>query len=139
MGLIFALFGAGDMGLGLAADPGIAEGVTGMSLDEMRTQQPELTNLIDFQVRAGGAWLLSMAILLMGVASQGFRRGERWAWWTMWGSFPLATVLLLAIGSTVTLAGDVIPPPMLSAPVFLAVAVIAQLMAWPKPLRAPAA
>lgn len=134
MGFIFFLFGVGDITMGLAADPTIAESITGMSVADLEAQQPQATSLADFQSRGGGVWILSMSILLMAVAWQPFRRGERWAWWAMWGSFPLATVILLAMSTTVTLEGDSIPPPFLSAPIFLVAAVVAQVMAWPKPL-----
>lgn len=135
LGFIFLLFGIGDLSMGLAADPTIAESITGMSVADLEAQQPQATHLADFQSRGGGVWILSMSILLMAVAWQPFRRGERWAWWAMWGTFPLATVILLGMSTTVTLEGDSLPPPFLSAPIFLAAAVLAQLMALPRPLR----
>ncbi len=67
-------------------------------------------------------------ILAAVIAWTSFRGGERWAWYALW-TLPLLNVLIFLIQYTsLDLSTGVLPPPLLSAPVFLAIAVVGLLL-----------
>lgn len=128
VGIIFALFGAGDIALGTAADPAIVEGLTGMTPEEIGEVDPAILHLVNQQTRAGGAAILVAGLLAAAVAATSYRRGERWAWYALW-TLPLLNVLIfLLMYAGLDPASDVLPPPLLSAPVFLALCVAGLLL-----------
>lgn len=117
VGITFALFGAGDIARG-TADPAIVEGIA----------DPAILNLVDQQVRAGGAAFLVGGLLVAAIAATSYRRGERWAWYSL-GTLPLLNVLIfLIVYVSLSPSTDVLPPPLLSTPVFLAIAVVGLLL-----------
>ncbi|MCJ2531698.1 MAG: hypothetical protein LN413_05250 [Candidatus Thermoplasmatota archaeon] len=126
--VIFAFFGLGDIILGTAADPAIVEGITGMTPAEIGAAEPRILVLVEQQVRAGGAVFMVFGILAAVIAWTSFRGGERWAWYALW-TLPLLNVLIFLIQYTsLDLSTGVLPPPLLSAPVFLAIAVVGLLL-----------
>ncbi len=126
--VIFALFGLGDIILGTAADPAIVEAITGMTPEEIGAAEPRVLVLVEQQIRAGGAAFLVGGILAAAIAWTSFRGGERWAWYALW-TLPLLNVLIFLIQYTsLDLSTGVLPPPLLSAPVFLAITVVGLLL-----------
>ncbi len=126
--IIFALFGLGDIILGSAADPAIVEAITGMTPEEIGAAEPRVLVLVEQQIRAGGAAFMVGGILAAAIAWTSFRGGERWAWYALW-TLPLLNVLIFLIQYTsLDLSTGVLPPPLLSAPVFLAIAVVGLLL-----------
>ncbi len=126
--IIFALFGLGDIILGSAADPAIVEGITGMTPEEIGAADPRILALVDQQIRAGGASFMVYGILAAAIAWTSFRGGERWAWYALW-TLPLLNVLIFLIQYTsVDFSSGVLPPPLLSAPIFLTIAVVGLLL-----------
>jgi hypothetical protein len=108
----------GDLFVGLDADPAIPEGVAGMSPADMRESSPDLARLADLQVRAGGIQLIVIATLWSVVLVFPFRRGERWAWWSMW-TFPgwaLAVAVMFLFVEVQP--GKPTPPPAISGWIF---------------------
>lgn len=129
--IIFALFGLGDIIQATAADPAIVQAITGMTPAEIGAADPRLLVLVDQQVRAGGAAIMVAGILAAAIAWTSFRGGERWAWYALW-TLPLLNVLILLVMYTHTdFSTGVLPPPLLSAPIFLAITIVALLL----PLR----
>jgi len=59
--------------------------ITGMSWNELQAASPKVANLIDVKFRTDGASLATIALLSTAVCLTGFRRGERWAWYALWG------------------------------------------------------
>lgn len=126
--VVFALFGIGDVVLGTAADPAIVVGITGMTPEEIGEIDPALLTLLNQAVRAGGAAILVAGLLAAAVAATAFRRRERWAWYALW-TLPLWMVIIFVIMLVSRdPATGVLPPPLLSAPVFLAIAVAGLLL-----------
>lgn len=107
---VIGLFGIGDVIVGIDADPAIPEGVAGLSPDEIREVNPPLANLVDLQVRAGGLHLILMSALWGVIVLVPYRRGERWAWYTMW-TFPAWSLGVAVSFLFVELQPDVPPPP----------------------------
>jgi hypothetical protein len=116
---IFALFGIGDIIAGTAADPAITEGVTGMTPEELEAASPEGFRLADALTRANGAAIFIISLLAAAIVWGPFRRGDKWAWYTLL-LLPVWMVLIFALTFLATdPATGVIPPPVLSAPIFL--------------------
>lgn len=126
--IIFALFGLGDVISGTAADPAIVVAITGRTPEEIGAADPRLLVLVDQQVRAGGGAILVYGALVAAIAWTSFRQGERWAWYALW-TVPLLNVLIFLIMYTHTdFSTGVLPPPLVSAPVFLSITVVALLL-----------
>lgn len=116
--LVIGLFGVGDLLRGLDADAAIPEGVVGMSPDEIRESSPEVARLADLQVRSGGIHLIVIAATWTAILLLPFRRGERWAWWSMW-TFPAWSLAVAVTFLFVELQpGQPIPPPAISGWIF---------------------
>jgi uncharacterized membrane protein len=50
----------------------------------LEATSPNAAAMIDFMVRLGGLLWLFVGLFSMAIVLTGFRRGERWAWYTMW-------------------------------------------------------
>jgi hypothetical protein len=87
------------VGLTQVFDPGAlgnedAQHVTGMSLSELEAKSPEATEMIYFLFGAVGMLKTSWSFLVLAITLTGYRRGEKWAWYTLW----LAPILLVTQG-----------------------------------------
>jgi hypothetical protein len=69
-----------------------------MTWEQLEATSPNAAAMIDFKVRMGGLQYIFLGLFSMAIALTGFRRGERWAWYTMW-LFPF----FFALHSQVTL------------------------------------
>jgi hypothetical protein len=58
--------------------------VKGMSLSELEAWCPEATELVRFLFGAVGMLKTSWSFLVLAITLTGYRRGEKWAWYTMW-------------------------------------------------------
>jgi hypothetical protein len=58
--------------------------ITGMSLSELEASFPEATELVRFLFGAVGMLKISWSLLVLAITLTGYRRGEKWAWYTMW-------------------------------------------------------
>jgi hypothetical protein len=61
-----------------------AQHVTGMSLSELEASCPEATELVRFLYGALGMLKTSWSLLVLAITLTGYRRGEKWAWYTLW-------------------------------------------------------
>ena len=125
LSVIIALFGVGDIQIGgetYAGGEAVAfSGITGMTWDQLKSSDPAAARLIDSQVRSGGALLLMVGLLSLAVAINGLRRGERWAWLTMWLWPAWLVLLLVQLMFTERVPGAGIPVPAISGSIFLVV------------------
>jgi hypothetical protein len=71
-----------------------AQHITGMSMSELETSFPEATELSRFVFGSVGVLKTSWSLFLLAITLTGFRRGEKWAWYTMW----LAPAVLVGQG-----------------------------------------
>lgn len=132
LNVIGVLFGLGDIILGAASDPAITEGVAGMSLAELQASNPRVANLVNVQTKLTGSFFLGFSLLGIAISMTGYRRGERWAWYALW-SLPLMYGLIPAIFLSAGLVpGRSLPPPVLSGPIFLVIALLALLLPYRK-------
>ena len=114
LGLIGVTFGVSDMLIGgptfASGEAELFEGITGMTWDELQAAEPGAARFIDYQVRLNGASILFSGLLTISIAILGLRRGQRWAWLTMWLVGPLSLVLtLIVLLSTEKVPGAGVP------------------------------
>lgn len=115
--VVLAAFGLLDMQAGVAADPAIPLALTGMTLDELRAESPTVFRLFDFMTRVNGWSLVLLGVLLTAILVGPFRRGDRWAWWTMW-ALPVWAAAVPVFYLVAGVRPDVPPPPpMISGPI----------------------
>jgi hypothetical protein len=121
---IFLLFGLGDIIRGMDADPAIAESITGVEWEALQASDPAMANMIDLGVRSSGMGIFFLSILSIAVILFAFRPGQRWAWVVMWIWPAWMALIFLSFFTADLQPGFPTPPPMLSAPFFLAVTLI---------------
>jgi hypothetical protein len=71
--------------------------VTNMSWSELEASSPVATDLIRFLYKTMGLIKTSWAFLVVVIIQTGYRKGEKWAWYTLW-SLPI----LLGINALIT-------------------------------------
>ena len=112
--VLLLLFGVGDMANGVANDPGIPLGVTGMTPAQLEAEGPNAYRMYDLTLRSQGSSLAVVGGLMGAILLFGFRRGQRWAWWTMW-LLPAWMVSASMVGLLIGVApGQPPPPPVVS-------------------------
>jgi len=84
IGVLAAAFGIGDVINGVANDPAVPLGVVGMTPSELEAEGPHAYRMYDLTLRGGGLSLVFIGALMAAILVFAFRRGQRWAWWTMW-------------------------------------------------------
>jgi hypothetical protein len=115
--VIIVVFGITDVFSGAAADPAIPLGLTGMTLDELEAESPTVFMLYDTYTRVNGVGGVLIGLLFSSVLWFGFRRNQRWAWWTMW-LLPIWALGILAFYLVIGVQPDQPPPPpMISGPI----------------------
>lgn len=82
--VLLAGFGVGDVINGVANDPAVPLGVVGMTPAELEAEGPNAYRMYDITLRGGGTSLVMVGALMTAILLFGFRRGQGWAWWTMW-------------------------------------------------------
>ena len=58
--------------------------ITGMSLSELEASFPESTELARFIFGSVGNLKTNWSLLLLVIILTGYRKGEKWAWYTLW-------------------------------------------------------
>ena len=61
-----------------------AQRVLGMSWSELQTSNPEGAEFVRFYIGEMGLLKMSWSFLVLAITLTGYRRGERWAWYTLW-------------------------------------------------------
>ena len=77
---------APDYLLGPGSKPILAAGYEGFSdrsWQELMATSPAAAAFIRVLFRVYGAYVVAVGLLAVAVAATAFRRGERWAWWTL--------------------------------------------------------
>jgi hypothetical protein len=132
LSVILVGFGISDIFIGSAGDPGIPQGLIGLSPMELRAESEAGYRILDFFTRTQGLALLALGLVGSATLLFAYRRDQRWAWWTMWalpawsgGVFTL--YLVTGVDPTQPL-----PPPMLTGPFFFVLTVAVQLVSAPR-------
>ena len=80
---------------GAPPDPPSSEVTTGLKLDQLASKVPGIMNYIAGIDRQMGNFMLTMGVLIMGIAAVPYRKGEKWAWYISW-ILPVVLVIQLA-------------------------------------------
>jgi hypothetical protein len=106
--------------------------ITGMTWEQLEAASPDAAAMIDYKMRIGGMQFLFLGLFSIAVVLTGFRRGERWAWYTMW-LYPLFLVLhSLLILSSIEHPEAGIPAPLVSGPVVLVITALTLALSYRK-------
>jgi hypothetical protein len=125
---ILGLFGLGDVLIGPPFDPGITLGLSGLTLGQLEAESAAGFRMLDFYTRSLGISLMVIGVTLTLIVLIPYRDGRRWAWWAMW-LLPAWALGGFALNAAFGVAeGQAPPPPMVSAPVFAAIAVLALIV-----------
>lgn len=117
--LLFGL-SASDFPVGLPGGPDAVSSTTGVTWDEVVSEQATAMTLLRGVSRVAGLAFLGYGVLVIAVASVPFRRGARWAWFVLWTvpTFMLGLLVhelqggfvhMPAIFLTMSIAGLVLP------------------------------
>ncbi|UCH04713.1 MAG: hypothetical protein JSW05_00700 [Candidatus Thorarchaeota archaeon] len=68
--------------------------IMGMSMNELEALSPEAVLYVRWLIGALGMLKMSWSFFVLAITMTGFRKGEKWAWYTLW----LAPVLLVGQG-----------------------------------------
>lgn len=68
---------------GTAILPAGYEGYTGGSWQQLQATSGESAGYIGVIFRLYGVYIVAFSVLAIAIAANGFRRGERWAWWAL--------------------------------------------------------
>lgn len=113
--LMIGFFGVGDI-FGGASDLQNGEkvymtGVTGMTWNDLQSTSPTVARMIDTIIRTNGVTLATVALLSLVICVIPYRKGERWAWYTLL-ALPLwmaLTAILIATVQKQPSAGTPVP------------------------------
>jgi hypothetical protein len=131
------MFGPADMLLGgstlASGETVLFEGITGMTWDELQATEPGAARFIDYQLRLNGSSIFWASLLTLAIAVLGLRRGQRWAWLTMWLVGPLSGVLsVIVLLSAENVPGAGVPAPLITQMIFLIITVGLLLLTYRK-------
>jgi hypothetical protein len=137
LSLIGVMFGVSDMLTGgptfASGEAVLFEGITRMTWDKLQLAEPGAARFVDYQVRSAGGTILLGGLLTITITVLGLRRGQRWAWLTMWLVGPLSIVLsLIVLLSTEKVPGAGVPAPLIGQTIFLIIAVGLLLLTYRK-------
>jgi hypothetical protein len=122
---LFALIlflGIGEFRQGQSGDPGMVEAISGTRWTDLQDTSPGIASLLDVETRIIGALWAGLGLIGAAVSFTGFRRRQKWAWWSVW-ALPLVMALILGTFLTAGLVpGTPTPPAMYSAPFTIIVA-----------------
>jgi len=125
--LVAAVFGAGDIFSGGSTfelgEAVMFNRLTGTTWDDLQAAYPGAANMIDYQVRGGGAYILMLGVLSLAICVTALRRRERWAWYAMW-VWPLGVAFIVALlASAVQGPGSGTPIPIISGSITILISV----------------
>ena len=69
-----------------------AQLITGMSWDRLKALSPDASDLVSWLYGAMGMLKMSWSFFVLAITLTGYRKGEKWAWYTLW----LVPILLVS-------------------------------------------
>jgi hypothetical protein len=81
---------------GAAILPAGFEGYTNGSWQQLTATSADTAGYITLLFRMYGIYIVAFSVLAMAIAANGFRRGERWAWWALLVGNTIAFVAAMA-------------------------------------------
>jgi hypothetical protein len=81
------------------------EGFTGYSWQELVATAPNAAEYTTLLFRMFGSYGVALSLLAIAIAANGFRRGERWAWWALLVGNSIAFIAAMAYDQIVRAVG----------------------------------
>jgi hypothetical protein len=132
MTALISVIGLNPVKEGIREDPSVPLAFTGMTADQLQSDNPGSFRLIDAQARFGGLDLIVIGTLFSAILATAFRRNERWSWWAMW-MLPLWGVAVPAtILRTGLVDGQAPPSPLFTGPAIAGLSSALLLIAAPR-------
>jgi hypothetical protein len=98
----------------------------------LKATSPTVARLIDTIFRTNGATLATVALLSLAICLTAFRKGERWAWFTLW-ALPLWMALTVFYIATVEKQpGAGTPVPVISRSILFVISAFMLLISSPR-------
>jgi len=94
LGLLWLVVGLNQLFLPDGLIENDVQRVTGMSLSELEASNPVAIELVRFVYGALGNLKINWSFLVLAITLTGYRKGEKWAWYTLW----LVPILLVSMG-----------------------------------------
>jgi hypothetical protein len=135
-GLFMSLIGLPDILVGGSfyqeVEGTLLGAITGMTWEQLEAASPDAAAMIDLKLRIGGVQFLFLGLFSMAIVLTGFRRGERWAWYTMWLHPLFLGLHTLVILSAYKHPQAGIPVPLVSGPVVLVITALTLALPYRK-------
>ena len=101
IGILGLIFGAYSYVLAQPLEPETFERITGVSWEEAQRSLPGMAEYVSIVVQSQAQFMLAFGAFVIALAAGPYRKGEAWAWYTLW----VVPILLIALGLRVALAG----------------------------------
>jgi hypothetical protein len=132
MTALISVIGLNPVKEGIHEDPSVPLAFTGMTADQLQSDNPQSFRLIDVQARFGGLDLIVIGTLFSAILVTAFRRYERWSWWAMW-MLPLWGVAVsVTIVRTGLVDGEASPSPLFTGPAIAGLSTALLLITAPR-------
>ena len=125
---VLALVGAVLLLFGIDQSNEALDTILGMTLSELKDSNPDFFKVFLFYVRFSALSDIGFASLIIAVSVTAYRRGEKWAWYTLW-SVPAWFIGSAAISVSVVPPVSVLLPPIM---VFAILGLLGQLLSYRK-------
>lgn len=138
---VIILFGFGDLTQGgetfRSGEAVMFRSLTGIGWAELLGTDPGASRMIDQQVRSGGVALLVAGLFSLAICLTALRRGERWAWYSMWIWPVWIGLVYVVFWISHPNLGEGIPVPLVSGTVVLVIVVVTLALSYRRYLRQP--
>ena len=84
LGLLWLVVGLNQLFTTRVLLEDVAQNIVGMSLSELEALSPVATKVVLWQHMSQGNLKISWSLFLLAITLTGYRKGEKWAWYTMW-------------------------------------------------------
>jgi hypothetical protein len=103
-------------------------GVTGMTWNDLQAASPNVARMIDTIFRTNGATLMTVALLSLAICLIPYRKGERWAWYTLWAPPLWMALTAFFIATVKKQPGAGTPVPVISGSVLFVISAAVLLL-----------
>ena len=84
LGLLWLVVGLSQLFTTKVLLEDVAQNIIGMSVSELEALSPVATEVVLWLQMTLGNLKISWALFLLAITLTGYRKGEKWAWYTMW-------------------------------------------------------
>jgi len=123
IGVIYLIIAVLGIIWGIDGDPAALESTTGMTPAKLKAQDPVIYRSIDQSARSWAKQDAVMGLMLSAIAVFSLRRGDRWAWFTMW-LHPFSFMITVYLSLANRLPGESLAPRFYSGSLFTVLTIV---------------